>query len=98
MSEGDLPQILRLLISLAFVISLMGGLAYILKRLGLSTGGNVSHDKRRLKVIEALTLDGRHRAVLLQRDNKQHLVILGPNSETLIETDITPIEGSNEYP
>ena len=46
--------------------------------------------KRRLKVVEALPLDARRRLVLLQRDNKQHLVILGPNGETVIETDIKP--------
>ena len=96
MSEGDLPQILRLFFAMAFVLSLMGGLAFVLKRIGLSTGVAASHGKRRLKVIESLALDSKHRAMLLQRDDKQHLVILGPNSETLVETDISRVESPHE--
>ncbi len=90
---GDIPQYLRLVLALAFVLSLMGGLAFLLKRLGLSGKLPVtSPGKRRLKVIEALPLDTRRKAVLLQRDEKQHLVILGPNGETVVETDIEPKE------
>ena len=96
MSIADLPQILRLVFALAFVLALMGGLALLLKRLGLSgTLPSVATDKRRLKIIEALPLDARRRLVLLQRDNSQHLVILGPNGETIVETGIEA-EGTNE--
>lgn len=96
MIEGDLPQILRLILAMVFVLSLMGGLAFALKRLGLSTGTTRTRGPRRIKVIESLAIDPRHRAVLLQRDDKQHLVILGPNGETVVETNIKPIKGSND--
>lgn len=87
--ESELPQILRLVLALAFVLALMGGLAYVIKRLGLSTGMAATNGgKRRLKIVEALPLDARHRAVILQRDDKEHLVILGPNGETVVETGI----------
>ncbi len=88
--ESELPQIIRLVLALAFVLALMGGLALLLKRFGLSTGMASSSGEKRLKVVEALPLDARHRAILLQRDDKQHLVILGPNSETVVENDIKP--------
>ena len=88
MSWADLPQILRLLAAMAFVLALMGGLALALKRLGLGGTPVVAPHKKRLKLIESMALDSRRRAVLFQRDNKQHLVILGPNSETVVETDI----------
>ena len=92
MSWADLPQILRLIAAMVFVLALMGGLALVLKKLGLGGHPNIPQKKRRLKLIESLPLDSRRRAVLMQRDDKQHLVILGPNSETVVETDIEPKE------
>lgn len=86
----ELPQIVRLLLALAFVVALMGGLALLLKRLGLGGAPDVKPTKRRLKIIESLALDARRRALLIQRDDKQHLVILGPNNETVVETNIKP--------
>lgn len=96
MSWGDLPQVLRLLAAMALVLSLMGGLALALKRFGLAGSPAVPTKKRRLKLIEALPLDSRHRAILIQRDNTQHLVILGPNGETVVETNIKPVKDNDD--
>lgn len=84
----SLPDIVRLLLALAFVVGLMGGLAMLLKKLGFAENAHITPKKRRLKVIETLPLDNRRRLALIQRDKKQHLVLLGVNSETVIETDI----------
>ena len=92
----DLSQILRLVAALALVLALMGGLAIALKKLGLAGAPALSTGKRRLKLVESLPLDARRRLVLLQRDGKQHLVILGASGETLIETDIEPVRDQNE--
>lgn len=93
----DLPQFMRLIIALAIVIALMGGLSFILKKLGLAQNANLkSGDKRRLKIVESLPLDARRRIVILQRDDVQHLVILGANGETLIEKDIPLVDGSDK--
>jgi len=80
-------EYLRFFAAFIFVIALMGGLWLVLKRLGLS-GPVIAPEKRRLKVIESLPIDSRRRAVLIQRDDRQHLVILGPTGETLVETNI----------
>lgn len=87
---SGLMQILRLLAALAFVLALMGGLALLLKRLGLAGATAPTPQKRRLKIIETLSLDTRRRLVIIQRDDKQHLVILGPTGETVVENDIEP--------
>lgn len=79
---------LRFLLAMIFVLSLMGGLWLILRKLGLSGPIVQTPGKRRLKIIETLSIDTRRRAVILQRDNIQHLVILGPTGETVIETNI----------
>lgn len=87
----DLPQIVRLLAALAFVIALMGGLSIILKKVGLPGTPNTPGHKRRMRIVESLPLDARRRAVLIQCDNKQHLVILGASGETVVKTDIEPV-------
>jgi flagellar protein FliO/FliZ len=74
---------------LLFVLSLMGGLAFALKYFGIGGAARlIPADKRRLKIVETLPLDARHRAILLRRDNKEHLVILSPTGETVVETGI----------
>ena len=88
MIEGDLPEVLRIVFALIFVLALMGGLALLLKRLGLSTGTTQNTAKRRLRIIEALPIDHRRRAVILECDDKQHLVILGTNGETLVDSNL----------
>ncbi len=83
----DWTDYLRFLFALIFVIALMGGFWLVLKKLGLS-GPIVAVGQRRLKILEIMPIDSRHRAVLLKRDDTEHLVILGPTSETVIETRI----------
>jgi len=79
---------LKFFAALVFVLGLMGGLALVLKRIGLGAASMIPADKRRLKVIEILPLDARRKAVLLSRDGAEHLVILGPAGETVVETNI----------
>ncbi len=81
-------DLLRFLAALLFVLSLMGGLALVLKKTGLATGAVLTSGKKRLKILETLPLDARRKMVLVQRDDKQHLILLGPNSDSVIETGI----------
>lgn len=82
------PQILQLIAALAFVLSLMGVLAFALKKLGLSGAIPVQGKTKRLKVIEVLPLDRTRKLAIIQRDDVQHLIILGGNCETVVETNI----------
>ena len=84
----DYQDYLKFFAALIFVLSLMGGLAFVLKRLGLGQAGMISPSKKRLKIVEILPLDGRRKAVIIQRDDTQHLVLLGPSGETVVETNI----------
>jgi flagellar protein FliO/FliZ len=89
---------LRFLFALLFVLALMGGLWLVLRRLGLSGLNIAAPGQKRLKVVEILPLDARRRAVLLRRDDKEHLVILGPSGETVVETliPVLPSAGPDE--
>lgn len=96
LSSTDLPQFLKLIIALAVVLSLMGGLAFILKKLGLAAQiPNTRSDKRRLKIMESLPLDARRRLVIIKCDDKEHLIILGANNETVVKSDIHPVDYSS---
>lgn len=94
-SFADMPAYLRLMASLMLVLGLMGGLALLLKKLGLAGQVINASGQKRLKVVEALPLDARRRLVLLQRDDVQHLVILGHETETVVETGIKPSDNAS---
>ena len=74
--------------ALIFVLGLMGGLALVLRHLGLSGRIQTAGKKPRLKIIESIPIDNRRRIAIIERDDVQHLVIFGPNGETVVETGI----------
>lgn len=85
-SAGDL---LRFALALVFVVGLIGLLALLLKRYGsgLAFAGRQG-GVRRLSVREMLPIDARHRLVLVRRDNKEHLLLLGPQGSMVVETGV----------
>jgi flagellar protein FliO/FliZ len=89
----DWTDYLRFIAALLFVLALMGGLWLLLKRLGLSGMQMANGQQRRLRIVETLPIDARRRAIILQRDNRQHLVILGPTGETVVESDLQETAG-----
>lgn len=80
----------RFLLALVFVLGLIGLLAIVARRFGFGFPASaIKHAKaRRLSVVEATSLDGRRRLVLVRRDDTEHLILLGPTSELLIESGI----------
>lgn len=82
---------LRFVLALAFVLGLIGLLAMLAKRfnLGFPTPMRTGRD-RRLAVVEVAPIDSRRRLVLLRRDGVEHLVLLGPGQDMVIETGIVP--------
>lgn len=86
------PLVLKAAAAFVFVLSLMGTLAFLLKR--FAPGAIPAASSRRLKIIESLPLDHRRRLMLISRDGYQHLIILG-TGETVVETKITAEQGSS---
>jgi flagellar protein FliO/FliZ len=83
---------LRFLAALLAVLALIGGIAWIAKRTGV--GGIQARNRgrsERLEVVEAIHVDARRRLVIIRRDDREHLVLLGPEREVVIETDISPL-------
>ena len=93
--EGDLDQLFKAVAALVFVLALMGGLALILKKLGLSGALPTKSGDKRLKIIEVLPIDGRRKLTIVQRDDVQHLILLGGNEETVIESGFAPLDNKD---
>ncbi len=85
----DLDAYLRFVFALVFVISLIGVLAFAMKRYG--PGGRMMRKvggRRRLSVVEMTPLDGKRRLVLVRRDDREHLLVVGATGETVVERGI----------
>ena len=79
----------RFLLALVLVLALIGGLAWAARRFGF--GGQLTPNtgkSSRLSVVEVKVLDSRRKLVLLRRDGCEHLVLLGPNQDLLLESAI----------
>ena len=92
----DLGDYFRFLIALVFVHALIGLLAWLARRAGL--GGRVPHrgGDKRIGVTEVSAIDGKRRVVLVRRDDVEHLVLLGPQQDVVIETGIAAPNGNHD--
>lgn len=78
---------LKFALAFILVIGLIALCAWALRRFGL--GGAIRPVRgRRLAVVESLALDPRHRLVLVRRDDREHLILIG-TGETVVESGIT---------
>lgn len=83
----DTVLLAKFVSAFVFVIALMLLLSWAMKRLNW-TGALAAAGRRRLKVVEFMPLDHRRRLVLVRRDDREHLLLLGPQGETVVETGI----------
>ena len=84
-------EYIRFFLAFAFVLALIGVLYWLVRRygverFGLSAAGNTKGP--RLRVLEVRALDGRRRLVLVQRDDVEHLLVLGGESDLVVERGI----------
>lgn len=89
----EVENYIQFLLALVFVLSLIGLLAWAVKRFGLIPGvPRASGPSHRLSVVEATNIDPKRRLVLVRRDDIEHLILLGPDSMTVVETGINPLK------
>ena len=82
---------LRFIGALAFVLGLLAFGTWLLRRYGhrfpgLAIPGQAS--TRRLGVVEALSIGPRQRLLLVRRDGVEHLLLIGQDGQTVVETGI----------
>lgn len=82
---------LQAVLGLLFVLGLIGLAAMLARRFGLAPAVRPDRGLRRLAVVESIALDARRRLVLLRRDGVEHLVILGPSADLVVERAIASV-------
>lgn len=86
----EYATIFRFLVALVFVLGLIGLLAVAAKRAGFSPRATrPSPDGlKRLSIVEVMAIDAKRRLILVRRDDREHLVLLGADRDLLVETDV----------
>ena len=89
----DPTQYLRFAAALVFVLALIGAAAYALRVFGFLSLAQRRPGDRRLSVVESLLIDARRRIVIVRRDDKEHLILISPTGDTLVESgfDAKPV-------
>ncbi len=88
----DLSQGAQWLISLAIILALIAVMWVLLRSFANGKirlrGQNARGRQPRLGVVDIFDLDRQRQLVLIRRDNVEHLILVGGNSDTVIETNI----------
>ena len=88
----EFGTIFRFIIALVFVLGLIGVLAIVAKRAGLSPRATrpTPGAKKRLSIVEVMAIDAKRRLVLIRRDDREHLVLLGVDRDLVVESNVAP--------
>lgn len=95
--ESSTGTYLSAVFSLLFVIALILIIAQIAKRYISNSSYNINR-KKRIPIKEVTVVDGKRRLILVGRDDKEHLLLIGGGQDIIIEKDITPPEDSINDP
>ena len=95
----DWNQYIQIGIALALVLAMMGLLSIVLKKINFAQSG-LANKNARIKIIEQRMIDSKHKAAIIRCDDKDHLVILGQNGDTVIKADmdIPPEKSKKDVP
>jgi len=86
----DLLALLRTLGALGCVLGLLAGALWAVRRFDLALPGRVGGraTAARVALVERVAIDARRSLVLLRRDDAEHLVLIGPDRVTVVESGI----------
>jgi hypothetical protein len=80
---------IKFFIAFAIVLALIGLTAWLVRRFSANRlGGSTRGRQPRLAVIDAASVDGRRRLVLIRRDNVEHLMMIGGPNDLVVEPNI----------
>lgn len=79
----------KFVLAFVIVLALIALTAWLVRRFGANRlGGNTRGRQPRLAVIDAASVDGRRRLVLIRRDNVEHLMMIGGPNDLVVEPNI----------
>ncbi len=82
--------VVQFVAALLVVLGAIGALAWAGQRFGLIPGVTPRRkgQSRRLAILEVAPVDAKRRLLLVRRDSAEHLILLGPTSDLVIEANI----------
>ena len=87
----ETSQLILVISTFLFVIALIALAVWGFKAF-FSSGSNAPsffrNKERRLAVADSLNIDGKRKLLLIRRDDKEHLMMIGGPVDIVIETDI----------
>ena len=83
---------LALIFTVCLILLLGAGLRYWNEKRGFGFSFAKKPADSRLQVTSAIMLDAKRRLMLVRRDDREHLVLIGGNNDLIIETNITPLQ------
>jgi flagellar protein FliO/FliZ len=92
----DIDSYLRCVLALAFVLGLMFALAWVMRRFMAPGLVRPRGALRRLTIVESLALDPKRRLILVRRDGREHLLLVGGATDLLVEGGISAPEAATE--
>ncbi|MEH6477506.1 MAG: hypothetical protein V7727_17570 [Sneathiella sp.] len=82
---------MKYLVVLVFVLGLIGLISIAIRKFGFVPSVEKSRSKKkRLAISQMIGIDAKRRLILVRRDDREHLILLGPTGDILIEKDIDP--------
>jgi flagellar protein FliO/FliZ len=91
----DLFDYARFVGALVVVLGLIAACAYAVRRFGLTPRLTNGAD-RRVRIVEISNVDARRQLLLVRRDGVEHLVLLGPAGDIVVESGIEAMPPANE--
>lgn len=95
----DYSQYIQLGVALIVVLFMMWLLSLVLKKINHAQSG-MSRKSNRLKIVEQRMIDTKNKIAIVRCDNKDYLVLLGQNSNTVIKADmpVMPEKSKKDVP
>lgn len=79
-------SLLRIFAAFLLVVGLILAFSWAMRKLRNSRFANHVQGNRRMHIVEQLYLDSRRRMVIVKQDDKEHVLLLGPHREQVVET------------
>ena len=87
----DILGILRSLGSLAVILGMLAGALWAVRRFDIRLPGRTGvRNEKRLQLVERLGIDQRRSVVIIRRDGREHLMVMGPEGSVTIESFDAP--------
>lgn len=101
-ADAETVSWLRLVLAFSVVFALLAALGLILKYIKtrgfVIPGLSQPPGNARLQIVESLALDVQRRLVIVRCDAAEHLILLGPERDTVVDTHLDANQLSSTAP